>query len=320
MTLLIIIAAFVGVATLVGGVALLFRGDVGTAAEDRLEVLAGNKKGGGGGSSPETNLLSSPLDDTRGLAEAVLSRLGDFRKFFEQADSPLTPSKFMVVSGVLAASGGGACMVAGMPMATAPFVGLTTGFLPFIWLFFRRKKRLKDFGKQLPEALELIGRALRAGHSLGSGFSLVSDEMRDPIAREFQRCYEEQNLGIPLEDALEEMTVRVPNLDLRFFATAVILQRQTGGDLAEILDKIGRLIRERFKIWGQIQALTGEGRLSGIVLLALPPALFLAIFRLNPNYVMVLFEDPLGHKMLAVAVIMQILGALVIKKIISIKV
>ena len=144
--------------------------------------------------------------------------------------------------------------------------------------------------------------------------------MSEPIRKEFHRCYEAQNLGVPLEEALEDMTERVPNLDLRFFVTAIVLQRQTGGDLAEILDKIGSLIRERFKIWGQIQALTGEGRLSGIVLLALPPALFVVMYYLNPDYCSVLFTDPMGHKMLAGAVVMQILGALVIKKIISIKV
>jgi tight adherence protein B len=183
-----------------------------------------------------------------------------------------------------------------------------------------RRRRLTAFARQLPDALELVSRALRAGHSLASGLSLVADEVGDPLGKEFSRCYEEQNLGIPLEDALEEMTERVPNLDLRFFATAVILQRQTGGDLAEILDKIGSLIRERFKIWGQVQALTGEGRLSGIVLLALPPVLFVVMYRLNPEYVMLLFSDPLGNKMLVVAAVLQIVGALVIKKIVNIKV
>jgi tight adherence protein B len=132
--------------------------------------------------------------------------------------------------------------------------------------------------------------------------------------------FEEQNLGVPLEDALDTMTDRIPNLDLRFFATAVILQRQTGGDLAEILDKIGYLVRERFKIWGQVQALTGEGRLSGIVLLALPPALFAAVYRLNPDYVMPLFTDPMGRQMLVGGLVMQLLGALVIRKIVNIKV
>ena len=149
---------------------------------------------------------------------------------------------------------------------------------------------------------------------------LVADEMGAPIGTEFIRCYEAQNLGQSLEDSIEEMTDRVPNLDLRFFATAVILQRSTGGDLAEILDKIGHLVRERYIIWGQIQSLTGEGRLSGIVLLALPPVLFVVMWRLNPTYCMTLFTDPMGHQMLAGAVVSQIIGALVIRQIVNIKV
>jgi tight adherence protein B len=123
-----------------------------------------------------------------------------------------------------------------------------------------------------------------------------------------------------MDQSLRDMTERIPNLDLKFFVTAVILQRQTGGDLAEILDKIGELIRDRFRIWGQVQALTGEGRLSGIVLLALPFALFFAVYALNPKYLMVLFTDPMGTKMLLAAIVMQLLGALVIRKIINIKV
>ncbi|MBL9085189.1 MAG: type II secretion system F family protein, partial [Planctomycetales bacterium] len=148
----------------------------------------------------------------------------------------------------------------------------------------------------------------------------VREEMKAPISVEFGRVFEENNLGIPITDAMNNMTDRIPNLDLKFFATAIILQRQTGGDLAEILDKIGALIRDRFRIWGQIQALTGEGRLSGVVLLALPVVLFGAVYRLNPEYVMVLFRDPLGKKMLAGAVFMQLLGAYMIRKIVNIKV
>ncbi len=166
----------------------------------------------------------------------------------------------------------------------------------------------------------MLARSLRAGQSLGFGFNMVATEMPLPIAKEFGRVFEEQNLGIALDDSLRGLSNRIPNLDLTFFATAVILQRQTGGDLAEILDKIGSLIRDRFRIWGQIQALTGEGRLSGTVLLALPFALFLAVHHLNAEYVSVLFTDPMGKKMLAVAIFMQILGALVIRKIVDIKV
>ncbi|MHC4178972.1 MAG: type II secretion system F family protein [Planctomycetota bacterium] len=144
--------------------------------------------------------------------------------------------------------------------------------------------------------------------------------MGPPIAKEFGRAFEETNLGVPLEETLQALTERVPNLDLKFFATAVVLQRQTGGDLAEILDKIGALIRDRFRIWGQVQALTGEGRLSGVVLLALPVVLFVAVYQLNPDYIMVLFTDPMGKKMLAGAIAMQVVGALVIRKIVNIKV
>jgi tight adherence protein B len=149
---------------------------------------------------------------------------------------------------------------------------------------------------------------------------LVAEEMTAPIGEEFQRVYEEQNLGIPFDDALTSLTERMPNLDLRFFVTALILQRQTGGDLAEILDKIGELVRDRFRIWGQVQALTGEGRLSGIVLLGLPPVLFATVWYLNPDYVSVLFTDPTGKQMLLGSVVMQLLGAIVIRKIVNIKV
>ncbi len=206
-----------------------------------------------------------------------------------------------------------------MPLLV-PLVAVFMGGLPLIWVLWRRKKRLKHFAAQLPEALEMISRSLRAGQSLGFGLSLVATEMSQPISGEFNRVFEEQNLGISLEQSLKELTERIPNLDLKFFVTAVILQRQTGGDLAEILDKIGSLIRDRFRIWGQVQALTGEGRLSGVVLLVLPLVLFLAVYQLNPNYIKVLFSDPMGTKMLAGAVVMQLIGALVIRKIVNIKV
>ena len=172
------------------------------------------------------------------------------------------------------------------------------GSLPLVWLLLRRKRRLKTFAEQLPDALEMLARALRAGQAWPSASTWWPRKCPRPLGKEFGRVFEEQNLGIPLDESSRNLTERIPNLDLKFFATAVILQRQTGGDLAEILDKIGNLVRERFQIWGQVQALTGEGRLSGVVLLALPLLLFLAVYQLNPEYVMVLFTDPMGKKML----------------------
>jgi tight adherence protein B len=212
------------------------------------------------------------------------------------------------------------CAFAPIPIFIAPVAGAILFFLPFVWVNLKRKRRIAKFNAQLPDALELLSRSLRAGHSLGSGFGLISEEMQDPLAKEFGRCFEEQNLGVSLEASLESMTRRIPNLDLRFFATAVILQRTTGGDLAEILDKISRLVRARYRLTGQIQALTGEGRLSGIVLLALPPGLFTMMMFLNREYIMKLFSDPMGQWLLGGAIVMQLTGAFVIKKIIDIKV
>ena len=313
------IAVFIGVASLVGFVAVFLRGEKDAKVEDRLDILAGLKKA-------PTEANESVIKDgaisgmKQGLSDAALSWFGNYRFFFEQADTSLTAAQFFAISGALSGGGAAAMWFVDDSMISIPIVAAIMGLLPLGWLWFRRKKRLKKFQAQLPDALELIARALRAGHSLGSGMNLVHDEMPAPVGVEFGRTFEEQNLGIPLEDSLRSLCNRVPNLDLKFFATAVILQRQTGGDLAEILDKIGYIIRERFRIWGQVQALTGEGRLSGIVLLALPPLLFLAVYRLNPKYASKLFEDPMGQQMLLFAVISQIIGALVIKKIVNIKV
>ncbi len=153
-----------------------------------------------------------------------------------------------------------------------------------------------------------------------AGMHVVAEEMPSPIADEFGRVFEEQNLGIPIEESMKSMCERVPNLDLRFFVTSVAIQRQTGGDLAEILDKIGYVIRERFRILGQVKALTGEGRLSGVVLIALPFALFGFMLNVKPDYIEPLWTTEMGNKMSIAAIIAQVLGALVIRKIVNIKV
>jgi tight adherence protein B len=289
--------------------------------EDRLDVLTGAAapKGGRGGAYGD-NMLTSPLDETLNPFVELVGRFFNLGMLLEQADMPITATKFLAISGGLGLGGAVIPIVCRAPAWVAPFAGAAAAILPLFWVLLKRRKRLKRFGAQMPDAMELIARALRSGHSLASGFNLVASEMNDPIATEFTRVYEEQNLGIPLEEALQGLAERIPNLDLKFFATAVILQRQTGGDLAEILDKIGYLVRERFKIYGQVQALTGEGRLSGVVLLALPPVLFLAVYKLNPEYISVLFTDTMGKQMLAGAALMQFVGALVIRKIINIKV
>ncbi len=310
----ILAATFMGVVAMV--VALWMTVTHHTSSlESRLSRLASRQTSLG---QQPVSVLVEPLTEKKGIADRILDSLR-LDIWLEQAGLNLSSKQFCLLSVALAMGAGAAVALIANWKWTGP-AAVAAGSLPACLVWFQRRRRLQAFARQLPEALDLVARALRAGHSLAAGIRLVADEMPEPIAGEFRRSYEQQNLGVALEETLQEMTERVPNLDLRFFATAVILQRQTGGDLAEILDKISRLIRERFQIWGQIQALTGEGRLSGIVLLALPPVLFLVMYRLNPEYCMVLFRDPMGQKMLLWALVMQILGALVIRKIVNIEV
>jgi tight adherence protein B len=319
--IIIYTAVFLGVAATIGALAFIMSGDREAEVEERLSVLTGGKKVLKGDASQYKELLAAMKSEeqTRGF-EKFVTRYLNLRLLFDQADVHFPIAQFLLICGGLAVAGLALPAVAGFNIMLAPVMAVCLAFLPLMWLLFRRKRRMKKFAAQLPEALELIARALRAGHSLAAGFSLVANEMSQPIGGEFSRTFEEQNLGKPLEEALNDLTKRVPNLDLKFFVTAIVLQRQTGGDLAEILDKIGHLIRERFKIWGQVQALTGEGRLSGIVLLALPPALFVVVYKMNPDYLMLLFTDPMGKKMLVGGIVTQLLGALMIRKIVNIRV
>lgn len=319
-TYVIIALVFVFVTLIFVAVAMLLRDREVSHMEGRLSSLTGKNEKDAGSLTEVAKLIAEQRGQGKGFVEEFFSKTFNLPRLFEQADVTMSVTAFLAVSAAIGVGAGFLVGFAGLNLGLAPIVGFCFSTLPLFWLMFRRKRRMKKFAAQLPDALELVARALRAGHSLAAGFRLVSSEASDPIASEFGTVFEEQNLGIPFEEALENLCERVPNLDLKFFVTAVVLQRQTGGDLAEILDKIGRLIRERFKIWGQVQALTGEGRLSGIVLLALPPMLFVAVYRLNPEYLMVLFTDDLGKKMLIGGVIMQLFGALVIRKIVNIRV
>lgn len=319
--LLIPLCVFIAVVALVGGVMFAVTDMRPTRAEDRLQVLTGQKT-----AETETRglmkeeIYQEGVSGLAGLFNGLSHYFENLGRLFEQSESPLSPSAFFGLSFVLSILGAAGAAIARAPIPLYPVAAMVAGVVPLMFLLFRRHQRFKKFARQLPDALELIARALRSGHSLASGMKVVSEEMPAPISTEFNAVYETQNLGVGIDQALRDMLKRMPNIDLKFFVTAVIIQRQTGGDLAEILDKIGRIVRERFKILGQVQALTGEGRISGVVLMGLPIALFFAVYYLNPTYVMLLFTDPLGKKMVAGAIFLQILGAFAIKKIVNIKV
>lgn len=192
--------------------------------------------------------------------------------------------------------------------------------LPLLVIMIKQRMRLNKFMNQLPDVFELMSQALRAGHSLANSILIVGQQLPDPVGTEFSRVFHEQNLGIKIEDALKDMAARIGLMDVRFFVTAVLIQRQTGGDLAEVLDNISDVIRDRIKLYGSVKALTAEGRLSGYVLLALPVVVFLVELIINPNYADVMINEEIGQYALIGAGISQILGLAMIQKIVNIKV
>ncbi len=316
--LLISVLAFLGVTAVVGLVMFVLAGNDGPRTADRLDTLTGKRKR----EDEVTSILRKTAfeRDKRTFLEMFVPSFPSLQKLFQQADCHIKPNTLFGIGFLLALLGTTCGIMAGVKFYVAPVFGLLMFFTPWAWLLAKRRGRLKAFASQLSDALELVARALRAGHSLAAGMHVVAEEMPSPISDEFGRVYEEQNLGIAIEEALKSMCERVPNLDLRFFVTSVLIQRQTGGDLSEILDKIGYVIRERFRILGQVQALTAEGRLSGVILIALPFGLFITMLYIKPDYVEKLWTHELGIKMSIYALVAQLVGALVIKKIVNIKV
>ncbi len=311
--------AFLAVAGLIGVLAFVFRDTTPKAAE-RLDTLIGGRRRREADEKADILRKSAFEGDKKSLVEALTPKFLSPHKMFEQADCHIKPHILLGIGLGLGFAGATATVLVRLPIWFAPLNGLILASLPWLWLWNKRRVRLNKFASQLPDALELVARALRAGHSLAAGMHVVAQEMPAPIADEFNRVFEEQNLGIPIDDSLKAVCDRVPNLDLRFFVTSVGIQRQTGGDLAEILDKIGYVIRERYRIMGQVKALTGEGRLSGVVLIGLPFALFGFMLNMKPDYVEALWTTDTGRIMSGAAIVLQILGALWIRKIVNIKV
>jgi tight adherence protein B len=314
----------IAVIAVIVGIGLVMSRSSGSVAEDRLTGLLGGQRvrktkkqdlASGILARPAAIDLGRPSFWTR-----MLPNPENLNQLYEQADVNFTFNRFMMVVVGLGFTGALFGFVFRLPALAVPLVALLWAALPFFWLIRRRRKRIDQFVEAMPEAVELVSRALRSGHGLASGLRLVAEEMKGPIADEFNRIFEEQNLGIPIELALRNMADRVPVMDVRFFVIAVVIQRATGGDLAEVLDKIGRLIRQRFELRGHVKALTAEGRLSGIILLGLPPMMLVVLFFLNYEYVSVLFNTPVGVKMLSITAAGQVVGAWAIKKIVAIKV
>ena len=257
------------------------------------------------------------------IADAILGKL----KFMPKLQSTIDQADLEWSAPQMAMNVGGAALLCAAGLAALGYnlvVALACGggimVLPLLWLSFRRKRRMIKFTNQLPDVFEMMSQALRAGHSLAGAIQTVYEQLPPPVATEFARVYHEQNLGVKIEEALESMANRVDSLDIRFFVTAVNIQRQTGGDLAEVLDNISGVIRGRIELQGLVRGLTAEGRLSGWVLFALPFLVFAGSMYLNPEYGRTLLEDPRGQMMLMVAGGMQLMGIAMIRWIVNIKV
>jgi tight adherence protein B len=245
-------------------------------------------------------------------------KVDNLQRLLLQADIYLAPGVFICIIGIMGSLG----FIGGMQIGRFwPWcLGAVMGFLPIFILRWKKKRKTLKFERQMPEAMDLLARSLRAGHTLQSTLELVSQEIPAPLGKEMRVTYEEQRLGLSVSQALRRMSDRVASQDLRYFVTAVLIQAETGGNLAEILENIGTLIRERLKLKGKVMALTAEGRFSALVLIGLPIVTFLFLYLINREYVMVLVTDPLGNKILTSGIVLIIFGALIMKKMVNIKV
>jgi len=242
------------------------------------------------------------------------------KRMLDQADLHITPSRLLMFSFMAGMLGALAASVLTVFVPLMILAGLVCAAFPLVHVYWRRKKRFDSFLEQLPDALDLVSRALSAGHAFSEALHMVSLEMPEPLATEFRKAYEEQNLGLSLKLALENLTQRMPILDLKMCVTAILIQRETGGNLAEILEKVAYTIRERFRILGDLKTLTTSSRMSAWLLCGLPIFVALAVTVMNPEYMSVLWKDPRGHYLIAIALFMQITGMLIVRKILKIKI
>jgi tight adherence protein B len=242
-----------------------------------------------------------------------------FRRLWEQANARYSMGWFLLLMATLALAGYGGCSLftrtAVIPVATA----VATGSIPLLYLRFKKKRRVEKFKRQLPEGLDLIARALKSGHAFTSGMGLVTEEFDDPLGPEFEKTLDEINFGVSLQDALKSLAGRIDCPDLKYFVVSVIVQRETGGNLAEIIETIARLIRERFRLQGKIRTLTAEGRLSALILTIMPFLLAFVLFLVNPEYMSTLFTEPAGRIMIWIALLLMLLGLLVMRRMIRMK-
>ena len=286
----------------------------------------------------EASVRPSVSDEMEMMREEVVGQLPSFNRllmqipfmprlhlFIEQSAITMTAATLLLISFAIGFVVFLIGLLTFLPVTFLPLlivlaVAAVAAAIPFFVVQFKRYRRFSKFEEQFPDAIDMLGRAVRAGHAFTTGLELIAKEMPDPLAREFRITYEQQNFGMPLKDALQNLSVRMPLPDVSFFTSALQIQRESGGNLGEILDNLALVIRERFKIQRQVRVVTAQGRMTLYMLMALTPGFALLMYLRNPKYIGRLFTDPLGQKALGVTVVLQVVGLLIIRKIIRIKV
>jgi tight adherence protein B len=301
---------------------LALRAPASNSARNRLSIIQESARSHNAGA-----YASDLVDSERQTGSARLSAFLERYRFAKRlkvllihADCDLSIGAVCLLSAGVGLSGGVVTYAFLRSMALAGAAGLAGSAVPYGVFRFRRSRRLKAFNASLPDAIDLMARALRAGHAMGSAIEMVADQMTEPLAFEFMQVYQQQRLGLQFRDALLQMGARVPSRDLQFLITAILVQKETGGDLTEILDRTAHVIRERIRIEGEVRTRTAQGRLTGWILSLLPIVLLALINIVSPGYSMLLFHDPIGQKLLYAGAALIVFGALIIRKIVDVQV
>ncbi len=319
-TITILIFVLVTLVVFVIGVLLDQRSSRARLLRDRLEAV---QKPVERGPNEELALLRDEMLSKIPAVDQLLrrsSRISSLQKLLSQADMTVRAGNFLLICAGVGVALGLIVLIWSQNPLFAWLAFLVGFFLPYGYATHRRTKRFNRFEELFPQAIDTLARAVRAGHAFTTALELISNEVAEPIAGEFRKLFEEQKFGLPVRDALVNLTDRVPLVDVKFFVTAVMLQRETGGNLAEILDNLSYVIRERFKIMRQVRVFTAQGRLTMLLLMGLPPLIVVVMLLMNPAFIRPLFAEPLGHILVVVGVTLQTIGYFVIRRVITIQV
>src|SRR6266849_4004492 len=321
MAVLLAIVVFLVVVIICTIPLLMSTGQKGQEVVRRLDAIESARKRGHKSQDLELlrdELLSGvPMFNRLLLRWAGASRM---RTFLAQAGLKIKPGKLVLTIGVAALGAYLIVQVIYQSVLVGAIAGIVVGFIPTSVVGILSQRRMRDLEKHFPEAIDLLSRAVRAGHAFSTGLEMIGKELPEPVSGEFRRTFEEQNLGLPLREALFNLATRVPLVDVQFFVTALLIQKETGGNLAEILDNLSHVVRERFRIYGEVRVKTAQGRLTAAILISVPPIMIMMMRVLNPDYIGVLFQDPLGPFILGGAALLQVLGAIILWKIVNIEV